>query len=294
MNIRSILERNGIQVWDSGPNTPKGQISIHCPLCGPADPSHHMALSPIGEIYCFRNKKHGGRNLVRLFRKLGIPTSEYEHLNINQSIVPIHHEVERHYDEWVHFKPAYESEEAIEYLKARLFTRPVDVAKQFNLKVSLEGKWAGRLIIPLNIGWTARSMRAHIEPRYLSNTSVDGFFFYSQGSSSLILCEGALDCMRVVSVSKQYDVAAKGRIDISPALFNFLREKKYSSIISVPDSTVPFSQRRDELDQLRSYCPNSDVKQLLLLKKDFGAMNESITRKTLGELYGRKGVYTTI
>lgn len=293
MNIRQILEKNGIQVWDSGKNVSRGQIGIKCPFCGPSDPSHHMVISELGEIYCFRNKKHGGRNLVRLFRALRIPESAYDHLNLNTSSSEprVTESTRKDYSGWNYFQPACESEEAVEYLRSRLFERPIEAAKQFNLRVSKEGEWAGRLLIPLiPEGWTGRSIREHIEPRYKAHTDSDGFYFYSYRSSAAILCEGAIDCMKIATVSSQFDCYGKCRIEISAALINMLREKKYMSIFSCPDSTVPYSQKREELQQLRSYCTYSDVRLVSLPEKDFGACSESLTRSTLGALYGRREV----
>lgn len=292
MNIRSILEKHGIETFDRG-NTAKDNFSIHCPYCGTADPSHHLSISPIGELYCFRNKKHGGRNLVRLFRTLRIPEASYQHLNLKERVDQprVVDVTEKDYSEWSYFQPACESAEAIDYLRSRLFERPVDVARQFNLKVSKEGEWAGRLIIPLiPEGWTGRSMREHIEPRYKAHTNADGFYYYSYKSSAAILCEGALDCMKIASTSTQFDVYGKCRIEVSSGLIKMLREKKYMTIFSAPDSTVPYSQRREELTQLRSYCTNSDVRLVSLPGKDFGALTESLTRQTLGALYGRREV----
>src|SRR5512145_3520388 len=55
---------------ERGPNTPHGAVTIHCPLCGDADPSDHMVLWPGGGWRCWRDHKHGGKHPAFLVRLL--------------------------------------------------------------------------------------------------------------------------------------------------------------------------------------------------------------------------------
>lgn len=244
------------------------------------------------EYYCYRNPKHGGRNLVRLFKALKISKEFYKLIDFKEHAEQIVTQKQdtKDYTEWDYFQPAWENEEAVSYLSTRLFSQPVDVARKFNLRVAREGQWAGRLLIPLTMGWTGRAMRENINLRYDAYTSEDGFYLYSQNSSSCIVVEGALDAIRVASTSNQFDVVAKCRMVPSPALLKYLKDKKYLSIHNVPDKTVPFSQQYNETVIIRSYCTMSQVSNVRNLpKKDFCDMTESETRRFLqGDIYGKR------
>src|SRR5580692_8282022 len=226
MDIRKLFDRHRIEWRDTGPNTHKGNVNIRCPWCHD-DPSFHLAVSDhSNEFYCFRNPKHAGNNLGRVFYALKIPASEWK----DYKFTPTERTYiadDRDYTAWKYFTPALESDEALEYLHSRLFERPEEVCQQFNLRVSKEGEWAGRLIIPLTIGWTGRAMREHLTLRYKAHTSQDGFFKHSHGSTSCMVLEGAIDGMRVVSTSAQFDTVGKCGNKLSPALLEYLKSKNY-------------------------------------------------------------------
>jgi hypothetical protein len=288
MDLKNLLSKYRISWRDRGPNCSRNNVNVSCPFCGSADHSFHMAISlNATEYYCFRNPRHAGTNLAYLFKALGIPASEYAHLKFDE--VPRTWKADdRNYSAWQHFTPAEENQEVLNYLKLRLFNNPVDVCRQFVLKCTNEGEWAGRLLIPLNIGWTGRSMRPHITLRYKAFTSQDGFFLHRQGSTSIIVTEGALDAMRIASVSTSFDVIAKCRMALSPAILNYLRESNYLSIWNSPDGTVPYSQHRLETSTLKSYCTKADVNWLKLSEgtKDFGELEETKARKLLSTVGG--------
>jgi hypothetical protein len=168
-----------------------------------------------------------------------------------------------------------------------MFSRPAEICKTFNLKVAKEGRWAGRLIIPLTIGWTGRAMRSHIEPRYLSHTSEDGFFLYKQHATCCIILEGAIDCMRVVSVTNQFDVIGKCGNRLSSALLNYLKQANYLSILNIPDGDVAFLQAFQETKILTGLCTKSVVKKIKIPDgiKDLGEFPESDARRWLTTLY---------
>lgn len=289
MDARTLLSKYRINWRDRGANVSHGNIVINCPFCAKtSNPDHgeHLAISTIGEYYCYRNPKHKGRNLAYLFRALNIPSHEYQDFIREPHYVkltPGTARGQKDFSLFRHFQLASENREALDYLKIRHFTHPVDVCNHFQLRTSSEGKWAGRLLIPLSIGWTGRSMRSHIEPRYLSHTTEDGFFRYKQGSSTCIVLEGSLDAMRIASVSTQFDVVAKCGNRLSPALLNYLREMHYLTIWNTPDGDVDFNQFFQETKTLRSYCTYSTVKGFHLPEefKDFGQMHETQARQVL-------------
>lgn len=285
MDLRKLFDTHRVRWKDRGANCAKGHINIPCPFCK-NDPSYHLSINEETlEYYCFRNPKHCGRNPSWLFHCLHIDKNAYSALNLKEAPrtwVPD----TRNYEGLGYFDSAEDSEEVLKYLESRLFSTPLEICKQFNLKVSKEGEWAGRLIIPLTVGWTGRSMRSHINLRYKAHTSEDGFFLYRHNTSSIIILEGAIDAMRVASVTNQFDVAAKCGNRLSPALLSYLKDSNYLSIWNCPDGTVPFSQHNFETATLRSYCTQSDVNWLKMNEgvKDFGETDETSARQMLSML----------
>ena len=66
-----FLEARGIEYQTAGSNVSAGNISIHCPYCGPADPSFHLSISLQGRGWrCWREHAHRGRSPVRLVATL--------------------------------------------------------------------------------------------------------------------------------------------------------------------------------------------------------------------------------
>lgn len=284
LDIKRIFDKYKVQWKDRGPNTSRGNINISCPLCNKTtnpDHGYHMIISDIGEVYCFRNPAHAS-HITYVFYLLKIPRSEYGDIKFKETVRSAVSQ-DRDFSSIRFFHPAEDSLEAMSYLSTRLFSRPADIAKKFNLMYSPEGEWAGRLIIPMTIGWTGRAMRTHIDPRYKTESTEDGFFLFQQGSTSVMILEGAIDGMRVASISTEFDVIGKSRIGVSSAVIAFLKQQRYISIYNVPDGNVPFNQTYKETKLLKSYCTESDVKQFDMPtdKKDFGILEENEARKWL-------------
>jgi hypothetical protein len=184
------------------------------------------------------------------------------------------------------FLPATESPEMLAYLEKRLFMFPEEVAERFNLKFSPNGKWAGRLIIPLTVGWTGRSVRDHIEPRYESETTDAGFFLYGKGETGLIV-EGPIDAMKIAAVSVQFAVFGMTGNRISPALIVAIKTMKIKRLIQISDTGVALSQQVALTQELRNNLPLVLVERANLPEnpetgepfKDCGEMSASATRK---------------
>lgn len=283
LDIKQLLDKYRIQYREHGANCARGHANISCPFCK-NDPSWHMSINlASGQYYCFRNPRHAGNLVGYLLRQLNIPFKEYVGQKLSEGIRE-YEEDKRDYSAAKYFEPGEESIEVLNYLKSRLFTNPSEVCKQFELKFSRQGEWAGRLIIPLTAGWTGRAMRQHIEPRYDAWTNENGFFLFKHGSDSVIVVEGALDAMKVAVTSAQFDVVAKCKMIISPAILRFLRDANYQSIYEAPDGNVPALEVFQEMKLIKSYCGTSaTVKRLVMPQytKDFGQMTESETRKAL-------------
>jgi hypothetical protein len=286
MDLKSLFSKHHVEWRDRGANCAKGHVNIGCPFCK-NDPSFHMSINESTfEYYCFRNPRHSGHTIQWLLKSIReIPQSAYSALDLKEAPRTWTPDT-RNYDALRHFTPAVESQEALDYLESRLFLSPVEVCHQFGLKCTREGEWAGRLIVPLTIGWTARSMREHIQPRFRAHTSEDGYFLYTHNADSCIICEGAFDCMRISSVTTQFDTVGRCGKRFSAALLNYLREKRYMSIYYVPDNDVSFSEQFADLSTLRSSLTYSEIHKVLPPsdKKDFGATPENETRKILSML----------
>lgn len=281
VNIKQLLTKYRIEWRDRGPNCGKGQVNVCCPFCTD-DPSFHCAINESsGQYYCFRHTRHRGNNVSYVLKALKIPAIEYASIKLEQ-VEQTEYVDTRDYTEFRYFTPAEESAEALAYLEARLFSEPITVCRQFNLRISKQGLWLGRLIIPLTIGWTGRGMRGQ-ELRYKAWTNSDSYFIHKQHSSSAIIVEGSMDAMRIASVSSQFDVIAKCRMDLPSALLVYLREANYESIYCAADITVPYLQYQLEMRNIQSYCTSSNVARLEPAegKKDFGATTESETRRIL-------------
>jgi len=285
LDIRALLQKYQIEFVDRGPNTSKGHVNIRCPWCGGLDKSHHLAVrEDTGQYYCYRQPNHRGNIVAYLLAKLGIPYQEYvgQKPKVSESYYV---EEEKDYSAAKYFEPAEENARALDYLRERLFTNPAATCKQFNLKVSKQGEWAARLIIPLTMGWTGRAMRPDLEPRYKAYTSSSGFFYYQHGSDSVIIVEGAIDAMKIAIASSQFDVIAKCRMESSLAIIAFITAKNYQSIYNAPDGNVPFSTAFTEYKTLKShfYSLGSKVNWLKMPTgiKDFGQLVESDVRKLL-------------
>lgn len=68
---KEFLNANRIEWVDSGANVSAGNVNIHCPWCGPDDPSQHLGISLTGKGYgCWRSANHRGKDPARLVQAL--------------------------------------------------------------------------------------------------------------------------------------------------------------------------------------------------------------------------------
>lgn len=203
---KRFCERNHIEYVTSGPNTARGNISVHCPFCGAADPSHHLGLkldTRDPQWGCFRNSAHRGRTPARLISKLlNISQTQAEEL-VKKSAPPVESLDETLFtlrngqqpaagarqsvrcvqplSEFRPFSrtlPAQSSDyqkQFLTYLSRRGFADDaLDAAQRYKLWYSLTGEQAWRLVFPVFsnegglIGWTGREIRNGAKVRYLA------------------------------------------------------------------------------------------------------------------------------
>jgi hypothetical protein len=276
-NLEQFFTRHRVEFRTQGPNCSRNFVNIACPFCRD-DPSFHLRIhSEDLWYYCLRNSKHKGRGIAYILKtlRIEIPANLPER---GEATEPKPAPKKDFGDFNVLFSPAEESEEALNYLRNRLFEDPAAVCRKYNLRVALKGKWAGRLLVPLTTGWTGRAMRGYLEPRYLSETTADGFFQVGRGLT-VFLVEGPIDALRIATTIKDVIVIAMTGGRISSSILIELR--KASTIYYVPDNNVPAYQRASAMQDIQMHCPQAIVKNTKLPPgvKDHGAMSELEVRQ---------------
>lgn len=289
VDLRRLFDKYRISWRDRGANTAKHCVNICCPLCGSSDSGFHMGVNENGQgWYCLRNQKHNGKSYAKLFQLLHIPKKEWAGKVIDGGERSLGTPgPSRDYREWMYFLPAEESVECCDYLAARGFTEPVATAKRFNLRFAPEGRWVGRLLIPLSTGWTGRAMRSHMELRYKSETDELGHFECgNRKSRTLVLLEGPLDAMRLATVNDLYHYHANLGKRITASLIMQIRLRDYSTIYYAPDGDVSQLEQYETVNLLESYCTQQKVITIQFPKdrKDACGMTELEARKWLATM----------
>lgn len=314
VDLRSVLDRYRIPWRDRGPNTSAGNVNVPCPWCAGQDTGFHLAISEIGKgYYCWRNSRHAGKQLSFLFKALHIPFDAIDpkDLRAPQEPVSAAQQSTKQYDLWSFFAAADADLESLDYLRARGFSMPQKVCKQFGIRVDKQGGWSGRLLVPLTVGWTGRAMRPGMQPRYDSETDETGFFDHSdQKHTSALIFEGPLDAMRAASMSHQFAVKATLGKRMSPSFLYGLRERRYKSLYIVLDNDVPSYEFFYFQRYLNSFCtsatvnlinPPNHVKDLCDLSEEdtlqwlsaIGSNRNADLFSHLGQARGRLGPQTT-
>lgn len=72
LDWRPLLDKQRVSYIERGANVKRGELNVHCPFCGAADPSMHMGINlETGWWSCWRNRKqHSGKSPVRLLMRL--------------------------------------------------------------------------------------------------------------------------------------------------------------------------------------------------------------------------------
>lgn len=315
IDIKSILSRHNIHFVTSGHNTKKGEISIHCPLCGPDDKSQHLGINPRTGVWaCWRSDKHCGRNIYSLLSILGIPYADSDERNsILQQLIDgtyFNQEVEsmedgKTYtickkipDDFIELsqdlailaKPYYN------YLKHRGFTKAHDIAKHYKMSRCMTfGKWSSRLIIPVfmedEVTWVARAISSDNELRYLTPSPTearsvkDCLFNFNELKETkgevLLIGEGILDSIKLDWYNKPRvrSTCIFGLVatDVQLDLLNQICPNFNTILIGLDDGTL--TQSLNLMKQLSKFEPEI-VKPS---KKDWADSSVSDIAKLLNE-----------
>ena len=191
----SFLDSHGIFYATSGPNVSRGHVAVHCPFCGPADPSQHMSINIAGAGWkCWRRDEHRGKSPVYLVQALlnttldrargivgdqvFIPEGDFmsqvmsrvnpEHVSTpgRKLVMP---------DEFKRIEDQPSARRIINYLTGptRQFTlkQVMNMSRYYGLRYSMRGSYKGRIIFPIKyqgelVSWTGRSIYPNETLRY--------------------------------------------------------------------------------------------------------------------------------
>src|ERR1019366_5803935 len=71
INWKRLLDSHGVEYIERGSSVVKGNIAVHCPMCGNADGGHHMGINLSNGYWgCWRNTQHRGKSPIRLLMTL--------------------------------------------------------------------------------------------------------------------------------------------------------------------------------------------------------------------------------
>jgi hypothetical protein len=191
INWVRLLEQHSIEYVDKGKSTAKGNVYVHCPFCGNADPSHHMGISLAGSGWgCWRNSAHRGRSPVRLLMALlrvsyaqardmaGLDDSYvdpdgYESIKHNlfqKSVQVITEQSEKELELSPDFIDISDKKlrtaKFHQYLSETRGFHPAHISelcKHYGLKAAVSGKYKDRIIVPYFVerklvSWTGRAI----------------------------------------------------------------------------------------------------------------------------------------
>lgn len=195
-DVKSFLDKYGIEYVTRGPNVARHHVAVQCPLCGRNDPSHHMGIDVRTAYWgCWRDKTHRGKSPYKLVMLLlGCSYREAKSIvgsdgrdtgGMMSAVEGLYaDEEEKEYDgaDALEFpKGIYRIKNEgvrrrfVEYLVGRGFRRKdiPKLVKRYGLRCGLKQRWYNRLIIPVYIDgmlitWTARSIYKDAVPRYLT------------------------------------------------------------------------------------------------------------------------------
>lgn len=210
MQWQRFLEENNIHFVTRGPNTKRGELSIHCPMCGMDDPSEHLGINLQTEKWgCLRDGSHRGKSSRTLVKAIlgcsstqaGLIVKQYSHsdpdsleaalnvLEADQNHV-IQHDADlaleaRHqklgpqFKDFSQIKPRGITKRFFQHLVDRGYENPQDIIQDYDLRCAMTGRYKDRIIIPVKLngdllGWTSRAIgNPKNAPRYLmSNEDV--------------------------------------------------------------------------------------------------------------------------
>jgi hypothetical protein len=236
-----FLEENNVSYITRGPNTKKGEVSIHCPLCGDADPSEHLGINlRTGKWGCLREQTHRGKAARTLIKAIlscssnqsQLIVKQYSHSNpdgLEEALALLegtplanpdlqtqikHQKLGPQFNDFNQIKVRGITKRFFEYLRSRGYENPKDIIEYYDLRCAMVGRYKDRIIIPIKmngelLGWTSRALGAPVNaPRYLASnedvkTTVFNYDELKAGGERLFIVEGPFDAIRIDSFGLQ-------------------------------------------------------------------------------------------
>lgn len=242
-----FVQRYGIQFIERGPNVGRNRINVACPLCG-NDPSHHLGLEIDGPRWaCWRDAGHRSakpQRLIRAFLRCTIEEADaiaQEGAGRSVGLGELQDKLKslgtpekKKKMTKVEFPPEVHrittsgsSVRFLRYLNGRGFPKEdcVPVVEQYRLRYAMAGPHELRLIFPVRnagglVGWTGRTI-ANDPARYKAFPTGDavkhGVVNYTGARDArvLVVCEGALDAIKLDFYGQKYGVRAVALMGIS-------------------------------------------------------------------------------
>ena len=225
IDFPTLLRKNSVAFITSGANVAKGNINIHCPFCGSADPSYHLGIRlSDGAWGCWREPSHRGRRPHRLLRKLfgwSVLRIQSEiSIDRNQPLFSTTGQpTKKRFEKVVmpdNFRPLRFERGQLLYCNYLIDHRGYDtseineMSQKYDLRVALSGEWEGRIIIPVydHEGrlqtWVGRAVKNNLS-RYKACTNdetvpIKESLWISPDwdrSQVLVLTEGPFDAITV-------------------------------------------------------------------------------------------------
>jgi len=208
-NVENFLDKRGIQYVTHGVNVKKNEVNISCPFCnseGNPDPSYHLGIQvETGYWSCWRNRRHRGRSLHRVFMKLlrtsydevckilgeqstWLQEGTFDRLAANPTAIFEQNFISEQFtkvldwpEEFKQFKGFSSSKKFLTYLEGRGYHKKHldELIDRYNFNYCITGRWQDRLLLPIKldhrlVSWTSRSIQKDASLRYMSLSEKDG------------------------------------------------------------------------------------------------------------------------
>jgi hypothetical protein len=208
-DAENFLAKRGIEYITHGVNVKKNEINISCPFCnseGNPDPSYHLGIQrETGYWSCWRNRRHRGRSLHRVFMKLlrisydevckilGEQTSWLQEGAFDKLAANPYAMFEQNYieeqltkgldwpEDFKQFKGYSSSKRFLDYLISRGYHKNHidELIDRYSFHYCISGRWQDRVLLPIKIDyrlvtWTSRSILKNTSLRYMSLSEKDG------------------------------------------------------------------------------------------------------------------------
>jgi hypothetical protein len=234
MEWQRFLEENQIHFVTRGPNTKRGEISIHCPYCGPDDPSEHLGINPTSGYWgCLRDQSHRGKSAKSLVRAIlscsstqaELVVTQYSHADPDSLEGALEmltkekstddekdkkkqRDLRSEFNSFRSINARGSTERFFRYLERRGFDNVHDLVDRYDLRVALTGRYKDRIILPVwmngeLVGWNSRTIgNATNVPRYLASSEEVKTVIYNwdelkKGGSRLFIVEGQFDAIKM-------------------------------------------------------------------------------------------------